>query len=123
MLAVGVERDDGRRAVLERVAEAGPERRALAGVRDLAQDGRAGRLGLGGRVVGRAVIDDDDRQEGPRGLDDGRDARPLLVARDQREDGLHPPEPYTVVTSRGRTARLAWSDYGPSERKAHVLFQ
>ena len=66
MLAVGVERDDRLGAVLERVPEAGPQRRALARVGDLAQDRRPGRLGLGGRVVGRPVVDDDDRQEGPR---------------------------------------------------------
>ena len=66
VLAVGVERDDGLAALLEGVAEPAPQRRALAGVGDLAQDGRAGRLGLRGRVVGRAVVDDDDRQVGPR---------------------------------------------------------
>ena len=89
VLAVGVERDDGRGALLEGVAEARPQRRALAGVRELAQDGGAGRLGLGRRVVGRAVVDDDDRQMCPCACHDRGDARTLLVAGDQREDRLH----------------------------------
>ena len=86
VLAVGVERDDGHGAVLQGVAEAGAQCRALARIRDLAQDDGPGRLGLRRRVVGRAVVDDDDGQEGPRTLDHGRDARALLVARDERKD-------------------------------------
>ena len=82
---------------IERVAEAGAQRRALAGVRDLAQDRRAGRLGLGGRVVGRPVIDDDHRQvRGGRAHDRG-DPLAFLVARDHGEDrwrraGVHRPK-------------------------------
>ena len=38
MLTVGVEGDDGLGAVLQGVAEAGPQGRSLARVRDLAQD-------------------------------------------------------------------------------------
>ena len=51
VLAVGVERHDGRGARREGVPEAAPQRRALAGVGDLAQDGRPGRLGDGRGVV------------------------------------------------------------------------
>ena len=91
MLAVGVERDDGRGALLQRVAEAGAQCRSLARVRDLDEDGRPGRLGLGGSVVGRAVVDDDDRQEGPRALDDGRDARALLIAGISARIVVHAP--------------------------------
>ena len=61
------------RAAVEGVPEAATQRGALAGVRDLAQDGRTGRLGDRGRVVGRAVVDDDDRQV----LAGGRDDRPI----------------------------------------------
>ena len=102
VLAVGVERHDRRRAAVERVPEAGPQRRALAGVRDLAQDGRAGRLGAGGRVVGRAVVDDDDRQvaRGPPSTT-GADARAFLVCRDEREDAtrsrISSPAQYRVA--------------------------
>ena len=91
VLAVGVERDDGRGALLQGVAEAGAQGRSLARVRDLPQDDGPGRLGLRRRVVGRAVVDDDDWQEGPRALDNGRDARAFLISRDQREDRLHAP--------------------------------
>ena len=86
VLAVGVEGDDRRRAVFEGVPEPGPERGALAGVRSLDEDGGAGRLGLDRGVVGRAVVDDDDRQVAARGLDDSRDPGSFLVARDQRDD-------------------------------------
>ena len=51
VLAVGVERQDGVAALVERPAEAGPERRALAGVRPLLDDGRAGLAGAVGGVV------------------------------------------------------------------------
>ena len=77
VLAVGVEGDDRRRAVFEGVPEPGPEGGALAGVRSLDEDDGAGRLGLGRGVVGRAVVDDDDRQVAARGLDDRRDPRVL----------------------------------------------
>ena len=89
MLAVGIERDDRRATLVERVSEPSPQGGALAGVGVLDEDGRAGRLGLGGGVVGGAVVDHDDGEEGPRLLHDGSDARALLVARDQREDGVH----------------------------------
>ena len=79
VLAVGVERQDRVGAVVERPAEAGPERGALALVRPLLDDGRAGLAGPVGRVVGRAVVDDDDRQVLERAADDGaRSAAPSL---------------------------------------------
>ena len=89
VLAVGVEGHDRHGATLERVAEAGAQRGTLAGVGTLREDRRTRRLGRGRRVVGRAIVHDDDRQEGPRTLHDGGDARAFLVAGDQGEDRLH----------------------------------
>ncbi len=87
VLAIGVERHDRGRSRIERVAEPGPQRRALAGIRLLAQDHRSGRTGAFRGIVGRTVVDDHDRQVPASGLDDRADARALLVGRDQREDG------------------------------------
>ena len=89
VLTIGIERDDGCGAVVQRVAEASAQGRTLARIGNLAKDRRTGRLGLGGRVVGRPVVDDDDRQASPRTGDDDRDARALLVAGDERKDAVH----------------------------------
>jgi hypothetical protein len=91
MLPVGVERDDRRCTVLEGVSEAGAEGGALAGVRDLAQDGRAGHLRLRRGIVGRAIVHHEDRQVGPCPRDHARDTRPFLVAGDQGDDRVHGP--------------------------------
>ncbi len=86
MLAVGVQGDDRGGPGIQGVAEAGAQGRALARVWDLAQDRGTGRLGRIGRVVGRPVIDHDDRQVGDRSGHDRTDPRALLVGRDERED-------------------------------------
>ena len=62
VLAVRIEGHDRGAPGIEGVAEPGPQCRALAGVRHLAQDGRPGRARLGRGLVGRTVVDDDDRQ-------------------------------------------------------------
>ena len=62
VLPVGVEGDHRFRVVGERPGETGSQRRTLALVRALDDDGRAGRLGPGRGAVGRAVIHDEDRQ-------------------------------------------------------------
>ena len=72
VLAVGVEGDDRLGSGVEGVPEAATQGRALAGVGDLAQDGRPGGLGDRGGVVGRAVVDDDDRQVPERRRDHRR---------------------------------------------------
>ena len=129
VLAVGVERDDRFGALLERMPEAGPQRRALARVGDLAQDRRAGRLGLRGGVVGRPVVDDHDRQMDARARDDGRDARPLLVAGDQREDRDHVPHGHAVHAVQARPAPAGPAvggspDYSPgSDRSTELVGQ
>ncbi len=86
VLAVRVQREDGVPALVEREPEPRPERGALALVGDLADHPCPGGLRHRGGVVGRAVVDDEDRQVAARGLDDPPDPRPLLVARDQRQD-------------------------------------
>ena len=62
MLAVRVERQDGVPALVEREPEPCPQRGALALVGDLADDPGPGGLGDRRRVVGGAVVDDEDRQ-------------------------------------------------------------
>ena len=89
VLSVGVERDDRIGAGIDGVPEALAQRGALALVRKLADDVRAGGLGLRGGVIGGPVVHDDDREKGPRPLHDGGDARTFLIAGDQREDGVH----------------------------------
>ncbi len=78
VLAVGVERDDGAGALLERTREARPQRGALALVGRLADDAGAGLRGHIGRRVGRAVVDHEDGQVPARSVDDRgeRGARP-----------------------------------------------
>ena len=73
-------------AVRERAREPRSQRGALALVGDLADDLGPRGLGVGGGVVGRAVVDDDHRQVPARGLDDRGDPRAFLVARHQRDD-------------------------------------
>ena len=87
VLAIGIERHDGRCPGLERVPEPRAQRRALAGIRLLADDGRPGLTGSIRGRVGRPVVDDHDRQVPPCRLDDRADPRRLLVRRDEREDG------------------------------------
>ena len=60
VLAVGVERHDGIDAVGEGPAEPRPQGLALALVGSLADDGRAGGLGSGRRVIAAAIVDDQD---------------------------------------------------------------
>ena len=86
VLAVGVEGHHGRGLVLQGVPEPGPQSGTFARVRPLDEDRRAGRFGLGGGVVGRAVVDDHDGKEKAGARHDGRDPRSLLVARDERDD-------------------------------------
>ena len=111
VLAVGVEGDDRRRVVRERVPEAGAQGRAFARVRVLDEDGGARGLRLGGGVVGRAVVDDDDGQVQRRGRHDGRDAGTFLVAGDQREDRVHartvPPRRPSATAARSVRRLLA----------------
>ena len=59
MLPVGVKRQHGVEAVVQRVPEAGPQRGTLALVGDLADHLGPRRLGVRGRVVGRAVVHDE----------------------------------------------------------------
>ena len=66
MLAVAVERDDRVEALLERPAEPGPERGALALVGPLDQDIRTGAFGERGGGIRRAIVDDENRQVGER---------------------------------------------------------
>ena len=66
---------DGVIPVVERAPEARPKRGALALVRDLADHLGSRGLRDRGRVVGRAVVDDEDRHVAARRLDDSRDPR------------------------------------------------
>ena len=86
VLAVGVEREDRVVAVGQRTFEAEAERGALALVRALFDDRRARGACLFGGVVGRAVVDDQDREVAQRRLDDRPDPWALVVARDQGDD-------------------------------------
>ena len=96
--------------------EPGPQRGALALVRDLADHVGPGGLGDRRRVVGRAVVDDEDRQVAPRRLDHRADPRTLLVARDEREDA-RPRAASAVVTARAATERRGRCARG-AERQA-----
>ena len=86
VLAVGVERDDRGRSRIERVAEPGAQGRALAGIRDLAQDGRPGRSA----AAAVSSLDPSSMTTTGRwrrgGRDDRADARAFLEGRDERED-------------------------------------
>ena len=86
VLAVRVQRHDRQRAGGQGVREPRSQGGALAGVRHLAQHRGAGTLRDPRRVIGRAVVDDDDRQGSARGLDDGGDPGRLIEGRDDRED-------------------------------------
>ena len=86
VLPVGVEREDRVVPLVEREAEPGPERGALALVGHLADDPAPAASAFAAGVVRRAVVDDEAREVAERRLDDRADPRPLLVARDQRED-------------------------------------
>ena len=86
MLAVGVEREDRVAAVRQRTVESEAERCALAFVWALFNDRRTCRASLFGCVVGRAVVDDQNREVAQRRLDDRPDPRTLVVARDQRDE-------------------------------------
>jgi len=54
-----------------------------------AQHGRPGRLCASRRVVGRAIVDDEDGQVAARAFDDGGDPRSFLVRGDDRDDIRH----------------------------------
>ncbi len=86
MLAVGIEREDRVVAVGQRTFETEPERGALALVRALFDDRRARGASLFGGVVGRAVVDDQDREVAQRRLDDRPDPWAFVVARDQGDE-------------------------------------
>ena len=63
VLAVGVEGHHGSGLVLQGVPEPGPQSGAFACVGPLDEDPRACGFGLGGGVVGRAVVHDQDGKE------------------------------------------------------------
>jgi hypothetical protein len=86
MLAVGVEGQDRVVAVPQRPLEAKAQRRALALVRALLDDGRPRSMSLSCGVVRRAVIDDEDGQVLEGRTDDRPDPRTLVVARDQGDE-------------------------------------
>jgi hypothetical protein len=86
VLAVGIERERGFPPMIERVAKAPAQGRALPLVGRLAQDRCAGRIGDRSRFVGRAVVDDQYRQVLTGATNDGRDPRRLVVGRNQGMD-------------------------------------
>ena len=88
VLAIGIEGDHGRDAVVQGVAEARPQRGALTGVRDLAQDRRSRGLRVLRRVVRGAVVDDDHRQVPTCTVNHVSDPQTLLIRRDQRDDAF-----------------------------------
>ena len=87
MLAVGVERESGRGPLGDRMAETGLQGLALAAVRSLAKNAGAGGFRDPGGVVGRAVVDDEDREMAGRALDDRGDPGCFVVGGYEREDG------------------------------------
>jgi hypothetical protein len=111
VLAVAIERDDRLDPVVEGRSEARSQRGALALVRRLAQNARAGTLGNRGGLVARAVVDDEDGQVPQRRAHDGLDPGRLVVGRDQgddpaarpRFDGWHRPILGEVVLRVQRT--------------------
>ena len=122
VLTVRVEGDDRRRVVRQRVPEAGAQGRALARVRALDEDGGAGGLRLAGGVVGRAVVDDDDRQvqrarptrrprcgdlPGSRGSARGSSPRANRTASAAVRDGRRIGQAATGPGRIGRTSRSA----------------
>jgi hypothetical protein len=112
VLAVGVEGEDGVVALGQRSFEAEAERRALALVRPLFDDRRACGACLFGGVVGRAVVDDQDREVAQCRLDDRPDPRTLVVARDQGDEagsqrGPSGAEMSTQRVYRARPCRLS----------------
>ena len=86
MLAVGIEGEDRVVAVRQGTVETEAERCALALVRALLDDRRTCGASLFGGVVGRAVVDDQNREVAQRRLDDRPDPWALVVARDQGDD-------------------------------------
>lgn len=88
MLAIGVQGEGCLPPRVESALETQAQGRPLSLVRGLAEDRCAGRLGDRRRLIGRAIVDDEDRQVCARGADDGRDPRRLVVGRDQRVDPL-----------------------------------
>ena len=124
VLAVGIERQDRRRAIRERAREPRSQRGALALVGDLADDLGPGRLRVGGGVVGRAVVDDDHRQVPACGLDDRGDPGALLVARHQRDDagpgGVGPDRALDVPHERHRHGRIIGVPIAPARTMGRV---
>ena len=86
MLAVPVEGDDRVEAILERQAEPGAQRGALALVGALDDHGRAGRLRLGRRRIRGPVVDDEDGKVGEHPAHDRSDPSRLVEGRDQDQD-------------------------------------
>ena len=86
VLSVGVEGDDGVVAVIDGVAESRTERRALALVGSLADDRGPGGLGVRRCIVRRSIVDDKHREMLTRFFDDRRDARTLVIGRDESEN-------------------------------------
>ena len=114
MLAVPVEADGDLVALVARVPEPGLHRSADADVEQEPQHRRAVRLGDVCRLVGRRVVDDDDRRGRVEGLDlvDDLPDRPFLVPRgDDRDEPsvAHAATPASSPTSSSsRRARCAY---------------